>query len=71
MGAGAGGFAPAGGGGGGGGGAPPPPPPARLAPFGDRLSLAAINGPTQTVVSGETAALDEFVAGCAADGVWA
>ncbi|PPJ00208.1 type I polyketide synthase, partial [Nocardia cyriacigeorgica] len=44
---------------------------ARLAPFGDRLSLAAINGPTQTVVSGETAALDEFVAGCAADGVWA
>ncbi|WP_328410832.1 type I polyketide synthase [Nocardia sp. NBC_00403] len=43
----------------------------RLAPFGDRLSLAAINGPVQTVVSGEGAALEEFVAGCAAAGVWA
>ncbi|MFI1918307.1 type I polyketide synthase [Nocardia sp. NPDC020380] len=43
----------------------------RLAAFGDRLSLAAINSPAQTVVSGETAALTEFVAACAADGVWA
>ncbi|MEV6428365.1 SDR family NAD(P)-dependent oxidoreductase [Nocardia sp. NPDC051463] len=43
----------------------------RLAPFGDELSLAAINGPAQTVVSGGSAALDEFVAQCAADGVWA
>ncbi|MFJ4656840.1 type I polyketide synthase [Nocardia sp. NPDC088792] len=43
----------------------------RLAPFGDRLSLAAINSPAQTVVSGESAALTEFVAACAADGVWA
>ncbi|WP_327095841.1 type I polyketide synthase [Nocardia vinacea] len=43
----------------------------RLAPFGDRLSLAAINSPAQTVVSGEGAALAEFVAGCAAAGVWA
>ncbi|MFQ6399110.1 SDR family NAD(P)-dependent oxidoreductase [Nocardia sp. KC 131] len=43
----------------------------RLAMFGDRLSVAAVNGPGQTVVSGESAALAEFVAGCAADGVWA
>ncbi|MGO4649852.1 type I polyketide synthase, partial [Nocardia sp. 2YAB30] len=43
----------------------------RVAVFGDRLSIGAVNGPGQTVVSGESAALAEFVAGCAADGVWA
>ncbi|MEU7630023.1 SDR family NAD(P)-dependent oxidoreductase [Nocardia sp. NPDC049220] len=43
----------------------------RLAVFGDRLSVAAVNGPGQTVVSGESAALAAFLAGCAADGVWA
>ncbi|WP_406281201.1 SDR family NAD(P)-dependent oxidoreductase [Nocardia sp. NBC_00881] len=43
----------------------------RLAAFGDRLSVAAVNGPGQTVVSGESRALAEFVAGCAAEGVWA
>ncbi|WP_433754965.1 SDR family NAD(P)-dependent oxidoreductase [Nocardia sp. CA-135398] len=43
----------------------------RLSGFGGRLSVAAINGPGQVVVSGEAAALDEFLAGCAADGVWA
>ncbi|WP_405180890.1 type I polyketide synthase [Nocardia sp. NBC_01377] len=43
----------------------------RLTPFGDRLSLAAVNGPTQVVVSGENAALDEFVSRCAGEGVWA
>ncbi|WP_327117583.1 SDR family NAD(P)-dependent oxidoreductase [Nocardia sp. NBC_01730] len=43
----------------------------RLVVFGDRLSVAAVNGPGQTVVSGESAALSEFLAGCAADGVWA
>ncbi|OLF05944.1 hypothetical protein BU204_36795 [Actinophytocola xanthii] len=42
---------------------------ARLAPFAGRLSVAAVNGPTTTVVSGETAALDELLAACAADGV--
>ncbi len=31
-----------------------------LAPWGDRLSVAAVNGPAATVVSGETAALAEF-----------
>ncbi|MFF7944074.1 acyltransferase domain-containing protein, partial [Nocardia gamkensis] len=43
----------------------------RLARFGDRLSVAAVNGPGQTVVSGEAAAVEEFLAACATDGVWA
>ncbi|MFF0457717.1 SDR family NAD(P)-dependent oxidoreductase [Nocardia africana] len=42
-----------------------------LLPFEDRLSLAAINGPTQTVVSGEIEAVQEFVGRCADRGVWA
>ncbi|GAA2480569.1 type I polyketide synthase [Streptomyces longisporus] len=33
-----------------------------LAPWGDRLSVAAVNGPAATVVSGESAALAEFEA---------
>ncbi|MER6999236.1 SDR family NAD(P)-dependent oxidoreductase [Streptomyces sp. NPDC000410] len=33
-----------------------------LEPYGDRLSLAAHNGPGTTVVSGETGAVDEFIA---------
>uniref|UniRef100_UPI0005932BD4 type I polyketide synthase n=1 Tax=Nocardia paucivorans TaxID=114259 RepID=UPI0005932BD4 len=43
----------------------------RLAVYGDRLSVAAVNAPGQTVVSGAADALDEFLAGCAAEGVWA
>ncbi|WP_433598100.1 SDR family NAD(P)-dependent oxidoreductase [Nocardia sp. CA-135953] len=35
----------------------------------DGLSIAAINGPTATVVSGPAQALDEFVTGCEADEV--
>ncbi|WP_433683183.1 SDR family NAD(P)-dependent oxidoreductase [Nocardia sp. CA-119907] len=42
----------------------------RLAGFGDQISVAAVNGPDQTVVSGEASALDEFLTACAADGVW-
>ncbi|MCG8920264.1 SDR family NAD(P)-dependent oxidoreductase, partial [Actinokineospora sp. PR83] len=42
---------------------------ARIAPFGDRVSVAAVNGPAAVVVSGEPAALDELVAECEADGV--
>ncbi|MGW0055928.1 SDR family NAD(P)-dependent oxidoreductase [Nocardia nova] len=42
----------------------------RAAGFGDRISVAAENGPGEAVVSGEASALDEFVAACAADGVW-
>nr|WP_162293072.1 type I polyketide synthase [Actinophytocola xinjiangensis] len=43
----------------------------RLARFGERISVAAINGPASVVVSGEPAALDDLLAECAADGVWA
>ncbi|MGY6650654.1 SDR family NAD(P)-dependent oxidoreductase [Amycolatopsis sp. TRM77291] len=40
---------------------------ARIAKFGDRLSLAVVNGPAACVVSGEVEAIDEFVAGCGAE----
>ncbi|WP_327139049.1 SDR family NAD(P)-dependent oxidoreductase [Nocardia sp. NBC_01327] len=33
-----------------------------LAPWGDRLSIAAVNGPAAVVISGELAAVDEFLA---------
>ncbi|MFJ2805918.1 type I polyketide synthase [Kitasatospora sp. NPDC087271] len=42
---------------------------ARIEPYGGRLSVAAANGPSGVVVSGETAALDHLLAGCARDGV--
>ncbi len=35
-----------------------------LAPFGDRLDIAAVNGPSAVVVSGEVSALDELSAVC-------
>ena len=41
----------------------------RMAPWGDRLSVAAVNGPAATVVSGETAALRDLVAACEAAGM--
>ncbi|MFH7597386.1 SDR family NAD(P)-dependent oxidoreductase, partial [Streptomyces racemochromogenes] len=41
----------------------------RLERWGDRLGIAAINGPRSTVVSGDADALDELLADCAADGV--
>nr|BFD89949.1 hypothetical protein KitaXyl93_13090 [Kitasatospora sp. Xyl93] len=37
---------------------------ARIAPFGRRLSVAAVNGPATTVVSGEPEALRELAAAC-------
>jgi acyl transferase domain-containing protein/thioesterase domain-containing protein/acyl carrier protein len=43
----------------------------RIAGWGDRLSVAAVNGPRTVVVSGEAAALDELLAACESDGVWA
>ncbi|HEU5469695.1 MAG TPA: type I polyketide synthase [Actinophytocola sp.] len=43
----------------------------RLAPWRDRVSVAVVNGPRSVVVSGEPAALDEFVARMTADGVQA
>ncbi len=44
---------------------------ARLAAWGDRMSVAAITGPGVTVVSGEPEAVDELLAGLAAEGVQA
>jgi acyl transferase domain-containing protein/acyl carrier protein len=41
----------------------------RIEPFGERLSVAAVNGPRSVVVSGEPEALDELLTGCEADGV--
>ncbi|MEU3961097.1 SDR family NAD(P)-dependent oxidoreductase, partial [Streptomyces buecherae] len=41
----------------------------RIAPFGSRIAVAAVNGAASTVVAGEPAALDELVAGCEADEV--
>ncbi|WP_275579674.1 type I polyketide synthase [Mycobacterium riyadhense] len=43
----------------------------RLTQYGQRVSVAAINSPASTVVCGEPAALDELVAACAAQGVFA
>ncbi|MFC4044699.1 type I polyketide synthase [Dactylosporangium siamense] len=42
---------------------------ARIADWAGRLGVAAVNGTTSAVVSGEPAALDEFTAVCAAAGV--
>ncbi|MFE2408020.1 SDR family NAD(P)-dependent oxidoreductase [Kitasatospora sp. NPDC059408] len=42
---------------------------ARIEPHGGRISVAAANGPAGVVVSGENAALDDLLAGCARDGV--
>ncbi len=42
---------------------------ARLERWGARLALAAVNGPSSTVVSGDDDALEELLQECAADGV--
>ena len=41
----------------------------RLERWGDRVSVAAVNGPRSVVVSGEREALGELMGECAADGV--
>ncbi|MFJ6086959.1 type I polyketide synthase [Streptomyces sp. NPDC092369] len=41
----------------------------RLEGFGSALSVAAVNGPSTTVVSGDRAAVESLVAGYAADGI--
>ncbi|NML53648.1 acyltransferase domain-containing protein [Streptomyces sp. R302] len=40
-----------------------------LAPYGERLSVAGLNGPRLVTVAGETAALEELVAALTAEGV--
>ncbi len=42
---------------------------AHLAPLGDRVSLAGINGPSLSVVSGDSAALGELLANFAGQGI--
>ncbi|MGW2365425.1 type I polyketide synthase [Streptomyces sp. NPDC001667] len=39
----------------------------RIEPYGDKLSIAAVNGPTSVVVCGEPEAVDELVAMCMAE----
>jgi len=41
----------------------------RISAWGDRVSIAAVNGPTATVVSGEPEALRELIARCEEAGV--
>ena len=41
----------------------------RIAGWGDRLAVAAVNSPAATVVCGEPAALAELAAGCQAAGI--
>ncbi|MBD0744509.1 type I polyketide synthase [Streptomyces sp. CBMA152] len=41
----------------------------RIAGWDGRISVAAVNGPSSVVVSGEVAALDEFFATCESEGV--
>ncbi|MBP8532278.1 SDR family NAD(P)-dependent oxidoreductase [Streptomyces sp. MK37H] len=39
----------------------------RAEPWGERISVASVNGPSSTVVSGEPEALEELLAACEAD----
>ena len=41
----------------------------RIEPFGDRISIAAVNGPGAVVVSGEVQGLEQLLAVCESDGV--
>ena len=38
-------------------------------PWGEALSIAAINGPSHTIISGDPAALEQFTAACERDGI--
>ncbi|WP_156748467.1 type I polyketide synthase, partial [Mycobacterium sp. E3198] len=41
----------------------------RLQPWGEALSIATVNGPSHTIISGTPAAIEEFSAACERDGV--
>ena len=40
-----------------------------LQPWGEALSIATINGPSHSIISGTPAALEEFTAACDRDGI--
>ncbi|WP_327714222.1 acyltransferase domain-containing protein [Streptomyces sp. NBC_00490] len=40
-----------------------------IAAWGERISIASVNGPSSTVVSGEPGALDELIGACETEGV--
>ncbi|KZS62100.1 hypothetical protein A4G28_18965 [Mycobacterium ostraviense] len=42
---------------------------ARLQPWSEALSIAAVNGPSHTIISGDPAALEQFTAACDRDGI--
>ncbi|HEX7278308.1 MAG TPA: type I polyketide synthase [Solirubrobacterales bacterium] len=42
-----------------------------LAPWAGRIALAAVNGPASAVLAGETSALDELLASCEEEDIWA
>ncbi|KZS78216.1 hypothetical protein A4G29_18495 [Mycobacterium kansasii] len=42
---------------------------ARLQPWNEALSIAAINGPSHTIISGDPATLEQFTAACDRDGI--
>ncbi len=42
---------------------------ARLRPYGDALTVAAVNGPTHTIISGDPPAIEAFVAAGEVDGI--
>ncbi|MFD6530860.1 type I polyketide synthase [Streptomyces sp. NPDC060184] len=48
---------------------PRPEAEAAIAPWGGRISVATVNGPSAVVVAGEPAALEEFIAAGERDGV--
>ncbi|MFF8506551.1 amino acid adenylation domain-containing protein [Streptomyces sp. NPDC015492] len=52
-------------------GVPEPQVEDLLTAWQGQLSVAAVNGPSSTVVSGRPEALDELLARCASDGTWA
>src|SRR5262249_55035689 len=41
----------------------------RLQPWGEALSIAAVNGPTHTIASGQVAAVEQFIEACDRDGI--
>jgi candicidin polyketide synthase FscB len=43
----------------------------RLAALNGQVSIAAVNGPASVVISGNAAALDDLIAGCEQEGIWA